>query len=230
MNVLLWDFDGTLAYRDGMWSGAMIDVLDARVPGHGIAIDTIRPHLRAGFPWHAPEILREPCGDGVGWWRALMPLFEDALAAVGVAPDLARELATEMPAAFCRADAWKRFSEADDVLAQLSDDGWTHAIVSNHVPELDRIVASVGLDRHFAAIVNSAAVGIEKPHPAIFRRALEAFDDVDAVWMIGDSYDADVVGAAGVGIPAILVRTDDTRTKFRADDLRGIAAICSRAP
>lgn len=33
-HVLLWDFDGTLAERPGMWSGALLEVLDAEQPGH----------------------------------------------------------------------------------------------------------------------------------------------------------------------------------------------------
>jgi len=33
---VLFDFDGTLAYRPGMWSGCLLDVLDELAPGHGL--------------------------------------------------------------------------------------------------------------------------------------------------------------------------------------------------
>ena len=32
--VVLWDFDGTLAYRDGMWSGCLADALEDVLPAH----------------------------------------------------------------------------------------------------------------------------------------------------------------------------------------------------
>lgn len=53
--LLIWDFDGTLAYRQGGWSGALIDVLDRHEHGHSFSTDQVRPHLRQGFPWHDPE-------------------------------------------------------------------------------------------------------------------------------------------------------------------------------
>jgi hypothetical protein len=27
MNYLIWDFDGTLSYREGMWSGTLFEIL-----------------------------------------------------------------------------------------------------------------------------------------------------------------------------------------------------------
>ena len=34
-SVVLWDFDGTLAYRDGMWRGCLVEALAEVAPGHG---------------------------------------------------------------------------------------------------------------------------------------------------------------------------------------------------
>ena len=31
--ALIWDFDGTLAYQEGKWSGAMLAAMDELVPG-----------------------------------------------------------------------------------------------------------------------------------------------------------------------------------------------------
>src|SRR5437588_9596124 len=35
LSVELWDFDGTLAERPGMWGGCMLEVLDDHEPNHG---------------------------------------------------------------------------------------------------------------------------------------------------------------------------------------------------
>jgi len=32
--LVLWDFDGTLAERPGMWRGCLVETLDADEPGH----------------------------------------------------------------------------------------------------------------------------------------------------------------------------------------------------
>lgn len=53
--AILWDFDGTLAYREGLWSGCLAEVLQEREPDAGVTRDRVRPLLRDGFPWHLPE-------------------------------------------------------------------------------------------------------------------------------------------------------------------------------
>ncbi|MFN2389985.1 MAG: HAD hydrolase-like protein [Actinomycetota bacterium] len=45
------------------------------------------------------------------------------------------------------------------------------------------------------------------------------------MWMVGDNVTADVRGAEAVGIPAILVRTEDGSVARRAQDLYGIRAL-----
>ena len=96
-------------------------------------------------------------------------------------------------------------------------------IVSNHVPELPALVEDLGLAGWFDAVVTSARVGFEKPHPRLFAAARAVSPD-PRIWMIGDNPIADVAGARSVGIDAILVRTRHDVSP-RADDLWGVAAI-----
>jgi putative hydrolase of the HAD superfamily len=49
MNIL-WDFDGALAYRDGMWSGTLFSVLKKNKIN--ILLEDIKPYLTTGFTWH----------------------------------------------------------------------------------------------------------------------------------------------------------------------------------
>jgi hypothetical protein len=53
--LVLWDFDGTLAWRPGMWSGCVMEVLDEIEAGHAVTAEQLRNGLRSGFPWHAPN-------------------------------------------------------------------------------------------------------------------------------------------------------------------------------
>ena len=52
---LIWDFDGTLGYREGAWTGAMVEVLRRHAPECDATADHLRPHMQNGFRWHEPH-------------------------------------------------------------------------------------------------------------------------------------------------------------------------------
>ncbi|MDO4976992.1 MAG: HAD-IA family hydrolase [Eubacteriales bacterium] len=61
----------------------------------------------------------------------------------------------------------------------------------------------------FDFIVTSEEAGYEKPQEGFFRKVLEKTKcDVEECVMIGDNWDKDIVGAFGVGMPAIWFRPD----------------------
>ena len=81
------------------------------------------------------------------------------------------------------------------------------AVISNfpYAPPIRAALERFGLAQHFQAIVVSAAVGRPKPHPLPFNVALAALgvDAAEAVH-VGDDRQADLGGAAGVGMAAVL--------------------------
>jgi putative hydrolase of the HAD superfamily len=91
-----------------------------------------------------------------------------------------------------------------DALQTTRAVGYENVILSNHGPELPRLVETLGLSRWIALTISSAAVGAEKPHRRIFEYALSATEAGPYTWMIGDNPDADVSGARQAGIRAIL--------------------------
>jgi HAD superfamily hydrolase (TIGR01458 family) len=75
---------------------------------------------------------------------------------------------------------------------------------------LDAGAFVVGLE--YAAGTTATVLG--KPSTSFFEAALEALDaDPERAWMVGDDIDADIGGAAALGMHTILVRTG----KFRDD-------------
>ena len=229
VGALIWDFDGTLAYREGRWPAwtqALLDVLDRETPGHDVAPESLRPFLRAGFPWHFPEVHHPHLASADAWWEALEPRFADAFAAVGADEGSAREMAKAVRGEYLVPERWRLYDDAFPALEELSSRGWGHVLLTNHVPELGEILGHLGLDRRFRGIYNSAETGYEKPHPEAFRCVLEDLPSTDTVWMIGDSLEADVRGAEAAGIPAILVRRRrGGAERYYCTDLTGIAAI-----
>ncbi len=78
-------------------------------------------------------------------------------------------------------------------------------VVTNHrVEEQRRKLSVIGLATAIDFLVTSEEVGVAKPHPEIFRRALDrAGVPARAAVMIGDSWEADVLGARAAGIRPI---------------------------
>jgi len=74
-------------------------------------------------------------------------------------------------------------------------------IVSNFTGNLQPCLEELGLARLFAAVSDSAVVGWSKPDPRIFRGALAALGALpERAWMVGDNFEADIRGAAALGM------------------------------
>jgi putative hydrolase of the HAD superfamily len=229
VKTLIWDFDGTLGYRaGGMFSGALREIIRQEAPALDVPTEHFRPYLRAGFPWHTPDRPHPEITSAGQWWDALDPVFERALGSVGLDAHRSRTLAKQVRHVYPDPERWRMFDDTMLALGRLSARGWTHVLLSNHVPELPSILDHLGLLPQIAGVLNSAETGYEKPHPQAFRLALEATDGPTAVWMIGDNYEADVVGAEAVGLPAILVRKHHADAIHYCDDLHQVVAIVDR--
>lgn len=204
--TVLWDFDGTLAIRPGLWSQAMVDVLDRHCPGHGRVAEDFRPALRDGFPWHRPDEPHLELTESTAWWESVNDVLRAAFVDAGFGP-AADRLTTAVREVLLDAGSWRVYEDAVPALTALTEAGWEHVVVSNHVPELADLVAGLGLAHHFRAIITSGRIGYEKPRPEIFRAALAAADQGPAV-MVGDNPIADVQGARDVGLAGFLVRRE----------------------
>lgn len=205
--VVLWDFDGTLACRQGAWTGALLQALDELAPGHCVARDDIRPHIMDGFPWHCPERPHPHLNQPEAWWAEVEALMGRAFAAVGYA-----ERAAEMAhlARGCVTDpaTYTVYEDTVPALERLAQAGWRHVVLSNHVPELTDIVRGLEIAHYFEAVHTSALMGYDKPHAEAFHIALREAGNPSRVWMVGDNPLADIGGALALGMPAILVRRE----------------------
>ncbi len=205
--LLLWDFDGTLAWREGLWSGCVIEVLDEHLPGHAGTLERVRRELREVFPWHRHAQPHPELSEQERWWAALTPSLARAIAACGVEPGRATTLAGEVRARFTDASrGWRVFPDSRAALGRAAAEGWRNVILSNHVPELERLVEQLGLGEHVERVFSSALTGFEKPHPQAFLHALRECGAPSRRWMIGDNPLADGAGASALGIPVVLIR------------------------
>jgi putative hydrolase of the HAD superfamily len=223
---LLWDFDGTLARRPGQWTDTVLGILRRAGFAQDMDREVVRPFMNAGFPWHEPERVRAPGQAADDWWQDLQPLLTHAFAQLaGVDDARAGELATEVRSTYLQPSAWVVFEDTTSTLEALTARGWRHIVLSNHVPELPRLMEDLGLAHHFEAIHTSAVIGAEKPNRAAFLHALSSLPPGAEVWMIGDNPVADAGGAEAAGIPAILVRTRAAGVRRCCQSLAGVIEI-----
>lgn len=222
---LIWDFDGTLGYRQGGWTATLLDIVRLEAPACAATAEQVRAHLQAGFPWHTPDRPHPAIISAGTWWDALDTVFEQAFQALGIGALRAQRMARQVRRIYPDPTYWRLFEDTLPGLQQLSTEGWTHVMLSNHAPELRAILRQLRLEGYFAAILNSAETGYEKPHPQAFRQVLAALGSPSRIWMIGDSTTADIAGAEAVGIPGILVRRHHPQATYCCQELAQISAI-----
>ncbi|OPA77747.1 hypothetical protein BVG16_15040 [Paenibacillus selenitireducens] len=225
--VLFWDFDGTLGGRiDGLygraWSASMWEALQMMNLHEKTTVEDILAHLEQGFPWQEPEIPHLHLHTPALWWEHICKIFQKIYISLGYSPELAVTLSAIAKDKYVDLSRWELYPDTMPVLRELAAEGWTHYIVSNHVPELRVIVEHLGLKPLIEDVINSAEVGYEKPNQEIFRIALRQAGEPEQVWMIGDNIVADVLGAQSVGIPSILVRHSDPRAAHQFQDFYGV--------
>lgn len=101
------------------------------------------------------------------------------------------------------------FPHAMDALDYLSHKYKLH-IITNGFAEIQSTKLKMSkIDIFFDEVITSEAIGVKKPHPLIFSHALEQAGATKGnSIMIGDNYDADILGAINSGIPAIYFNMD----------------------
>jgi putative hydrolase of the HAD superfamily len=226
--TIIWDFDGTLAHCTGLWSGCLIEVLDREEPGHVLSREHVAPYLQDCFPWHMPDRPHLKLCDAAAWWSHVEGLLAAAYEGLGYSHARAAYLARLAHEHYLDPSRWQLFDDTLPVLRELREAGWRHVVLSNHVPELPALLATLGLVPLLAGAVTSAAIGYEKPHPLAFAAALDLAGEGGRVWMVGDNPIADVRGAEAAGIPGILVRGQSEEAARRAPDLWGVIPIVNR--
>ncbi|SCL36976.1 putative hydrolase of the HAD superfamily [Micromonospora rhizosphaerae] len=89
---------------------------------------------------------------------------------------------------------------------RIADDaGWVPVVVSNGVVrQQDAKIRRTGLDRYVADWLISEEAGVSKPNPRIFALAAQrARMPLRGAWVIGDSPEEDIGGAAAIGLPSV---------------------------
>lgn len=168
-----------------------------------------------------------PGGEREYWKRFVRRVLERVSEA-----DLADAAADALQSAFSDPGVWAVFPEVAQTVRALKARGLRLGIISNWDSRLRGILDAHRLSEQFDPIVVSCEVGIEKPGPGIFARALEGLDlDPAEALHVGDDLLSDYEGAQGAGMRGVLlVRMGAPPTGVRAvATLEGLVGILDGA-
>lgn len=204
----LFDLGNTLFYDDpAAWPSTYLRAEDAlwaslRAAGVRAAPDSLYGHASTFLQYYYE--LREGSLLEPGAVRVLMELL------AGQTPPVEQSISRAALDAMYRVTQlnWQLEDDAVSTLQRLLGQGLRLAAISNSSDDLNsqRMVARAGLQPRFEFVLTSAGFGIRKPGEQIFLEALSRLDVPAAqAVMVGDNYEADILGAHAVGMQTIWV-------------------------
>jgi putative hydrolase of the HAD superfamily len=138
------------------------------------------------------------------YWTAYLHALVNHL---GVPKEKQYAVGLQLSGGFNQISIWSRvFPETTMCLESLRSQGLILGVISNSLGLIEAQLRKVNLADYFKFILDSHYVGVEKPHPEIFRIALERCGCVasEAVF-VGDLYSTDIGGAQSAGLHGVLM-------------------------
>jgi putative hydrolase of the HAD superfamily len=183
------------------------ELIATRFAEAGFAVD---PELLFAAHYHGVQAIDAA--------QAAPEVFEDYHQAysahLGLDPDRVDEAAAILEGLWETSGLWRQpLPWAAEGLAAIAATGVPIVIVSNADGSVAEVLGDTGLLQvgpgdglEVLAIVDSGAVGVAKPDPAIFHLALDLVGTTpDRAIHVGDAYQYDVRGARAAGVRPILV-------------------------
>ena len=247
--ALLFDLDETLMVEEPAAEAAFLASAQLAAVEHGVDSGTLAlgARTRARELWYAAPTHGYCMRVGISSWEGLWCRFEGEQPEVRAlrewSPEYRREawrlaladqeiddaqLAGELGERFVaeRRARHEVFADVTDALDRLAE-SHSMVLVTNGAACLQREkLAASGLGERFVAVVVSADVGVAKPDPAVFERALSKLgaEHKHAV-MVGDSIAKDVDGALAAGLDAVWVNRNARSTPPDRPDLVEISTL-----
>lgn len=217
--AVTFDVTGTLIYSPRLgeiYAGVLRrHGIDADPRQVGRLIPLVWQELDCSAPPRGRDRFTAEAGGAEAWWRRFLERIAEHLEA----EPPGRFAAAELFDRFGRPDAWEVYPEVPGLLEDLAGRGLRLAVVSNWDHRLPPLLEGLGITRHLRSVVYSSGVGIEKPHPGIFREALDRLGvPPERTLHVGDSRRDDVEGAQAAGMHAL--HLDRSGRKGDLSDLR----------
>ncbi len=215
---VIFDLGATLIHFDGDWptvfdeaDQVLCESLEAQGLGHFNANFTqdFRARMAGHHQRREEDFVEAPT----------TAILAETLAATGRVDVPLKILQTAVDAMYAASQAnWQVETDAAPALQALKEMGCRMGIFSNAGDDNDvqTLVVNAGLQDYFDYVLSSAGVGIRKPDPRAFALSLARWGaHPDQAVMVGDTLDADILGANNAGLHSVWI----TRRADRPENL-----------
>ena len=104
------------------------------------------------------------------------------------------------------------FENTHEILGYLSLNYNLHIITNGFEEVQHKKLTKSNILKYFKTVTNSEMAGFKKPNPKIFNYALRVAEtNVNESIMVGDSYEADILGAQSVGMDVVFFDLNTTK-------------------
>jgi len=133
------------------------------------------------------------------WWM----FYTELLSEIGMKDDAVRD---QLVTGIRNSGNWDTIRPGTAENLQQLGQSYQMAVISNADGRIEDVLQKCGIASCFRTITDSGLVGYEKPHPEIFRRALQSMNATPGESLyVGDVYSVDYCGATEAGMQAILM-------------------------
>jgi putative hydrolase of the HAD superfamily len=133
------------------------------------------------------------------WWM----FYSQLLSEIGFEDDAVRD---QLVAGIRNSGNWDTIRPGTAEQLQAIGERYQVAVISNADGRIEDVLSKCGIAQCFRTITDSGLVGYEKPHPEIFRQALQSMNATpEESLYVGDVYSVDYLGATGAGMQAMLM-------------------------
>ena len=185
----------------------------------GARIDTVLPEMSDPNT----DLFCSDEEDRQWWWNYDSDIFRR----LGIPGEKHEDIFEDIYTFFSDPAAWELYPDTIESLEKLKSEQFSLAIVSNWNSSLRKVVDGLNLTHYFEFVIASAEAGSKKPSPKIFQLALErAGVEPSRAVHIGDTYQADILGARRAGIRGIML----DRRAGEHKDHEAITSLCELYP
>jgi putative hydrolase of the HAD superfamily len=194
LRVIFFDVGNTLLFPNH-------ERIHAPLTEHGIvpASEHLRDLERRTKNRFDGMMIEDGAADHSFWWM----FYSQLLSEIGFADDAIRD---RLVASVRDSGNWDQIRPGTADLLREIGKRFQIAVISNADGRIENVLRRCHIADCFRTITDSGLLGYEKPHPEIFRHALQSMDAApEESLYVGDLYSVDYLGATGAGMQAMLI-------------------------